>query len=146
APEHLGELLLLLQDAKPVRDRLRSAVYVGGRRWNLILDGGITLKLPADDAGAALARVVALDASDRLLSREVSVVDVRLPDLLVLRPSGAPDPIQSVGARAPARPEPQPAPGTAPGARPPAAARPPATGPNDNLRGKTGAPPAGQRI
>jgi cell division protein FtsQ len=102
APEHLAELLLLLQDARPIRQRLRAAVYVGQRRWNLMLEDGLTVKLPADDAGAALQRLMALDKSDRLLARDLSVVDLRLPGMLILRRAGLPDPLQSVGERPPA--------------------------------------------
>jgi cell division protein FtsQ len=117
APEHLAELLLLLQDARPIRERVRAAVYVGLRRWNLTLDSGLTIKLPADDAGAALQRLLALDKSDRLLSRDLSVVDMRLPQLLVLRRRGLPDPLQAAGERVPAP-----------------AARPAAAAPGDNAR------------
>lgn len=127
APEHLAELLLLLQDARPIRTRLRSAVYVGQRRWNLTLDDGLTIKLPADDAGAALQRLMALDKSDKLLSRDLLIVDLRLPDMLILRRRGAPDPLMTQSARAPAPVEAAPA-AVAP--RPPAtAAKPPVAAP-----------------
>jgi cell division protein FtsQ len=131
APEHLAELLLLLQDARPIRERVRTAVYVGQRRWNLTLDDGLTIKLPADDAGAALQRLLALDKSDRLLSRDLSVVDLRLPGMLILRRRGLPDPLQSVADRPPARVEP--APPSAPGPRPATPVKP-AAGPNNNAR------------
>jgi cell division protein FtsQ len=123
APEHLAELLLLLQDARPIRERVRGASYVGLRRWNLVLDDGLVVKLPADDAGAALQRLMALDKSDRLLSRDLSVVDLRLPHMLVLRRRGLPDPLQAVADRPPVRVEPPPSPRAAgPAARPAAAA------------------------
>ncbi len=132
APEHLAELLLLLQDAKPIRDRMRAAVYVGQRRWNLTLEEGITIKLPADDAGAALQRLLALDKSDRLLARDLSIVDLRLPGMLILRRRGLPDPLQAVADRPPARVDPPPA---AAGARPAAASAKPATAtPNESAR------------
>lgn len=106
APDHLAELLLLLQDARPLREKLRAAVYVGQRRWNLTLEDGPTIKLPADDAAAALQRLMALDKSDNLLARDLSVVDLRLPGILILRRRGAPDPVQAVADRAPARVDP----------------------------------------
>ncbi|HJQ59753.1 MAG TPA: FtsQ-type POTRA domain-containing protein, partial [Vineibacter sp.] len=118
APEHLAELLLLLQDARPIRARLRAAVFVGQRRWNLTLDDDLTIKLPADDAGAALQRLMALDRSDRLLARDLAVIDLRLPHMLVLRRRGAPDPLRTLPERAPARLESPPAPVPAAGAKP----------------------------
>ena len=38
APEHVGELLLLLAYEPAVARELRSAVWVGQRRWNLVLE------------------------------------------------------------------------------------------------------------
>jgi len=85
APEHVGELLLLLATEPALAPRLRAAVWVGQRRWNLILSDGVEIWLPEEDAIAALQRVVRLEADHRLLSREYGVVDLRLPDKLYLR-------------------------------------------------------------
>ncbi|MBM3621740.1 MAG: FtsQ-type POTRA domain-containing protein [Alphaproteobacteria bacterium] len=127
APEQVAGLFLLLQDVKPIADRLRSAVFVGQRRWNLILDGGLQIRLPEEGAGEALKRVLELDRSDQLLSRDLSVIDLRLPDRITLRRAGAPDPLSSVGARPePAPPSPPAATG---GPAKPPVAKPPATQP-----------------
>jgi cell division protein FtsQ len=85
APEHVGELLLLLAYEPNVSKQLRSAVWVAQRRWNLILTNGIEIWLPEEDAVAALQRLAKLDAEDRLLSREFGVIDMRLADKLYLR-------------------------------------------------------------
>ena len=130
APEQVAGLFLLLQDVKPIADRLRAAVFVGQRRWNLIVDGGLQIRLPEEGAGEALKRVLELDRSDQLLSRDLSVIDLRLPDRITLRRAGAPDPLRSVGGRPDPAPPPAPSPPTAAGgpARPPVA-KPPATQP-----------------
>jgi cell division protein FtsQ len=130
APEQVAGLFLLLQDAKPIADRLRAAVFVGQRRWNLILDHGLQIRLPEEGAGEALKRVLELDRSDQLLSRDLSVIDLRLADRVTLRRAGAPDPLSSVGARPEPPPPPPPSPPAATGgpAKPPVA-RPPATQP-----------------
>ena len=85
APEHVGELLLLLAYEPNLAKQMRAAVWVGQRRWNLILSSGVEIWLPEVDAVAALQRLSKLDAEDRLLSREFGVVDLRLPDKLYLR-------------------------------------------------------------
>jgi cell division protein FtsQ len=85
APEHVGELLLLLAYEPAVSRQLRSAVWVGQRRWNLILDNGVEIWLPEEDAVAALKQLAKLDAQYNLLSREFGVVDLRLSDKLYLR-------------------------------------------------------------
>jgi cell division protein FtsQ len=85
APEHVGELLLLLAYEPVVARQLRAAVWVGQRRWNLILNNGVEIWLPEEDAVAALQQLAKLDDKHRLLSREFGVVDLRLPDKLYLR-------------------------------------------------------------
>ncbi len=84
--------LLERQKAKaaPLSSRIRSAVRVGNRRWDVIFDNGIRVKLPADDAkpyGMAEAwdKFVELDRTKQLLAREVSVIDLRLEDQLIVR-------------------------------------------------------------
>ena len=88
-----AELSLLEQQkakAAPLADRIRSAVRVGNRRWDVIFDNGIRVKLPADNAkpyGMAEAwdKFVELDRTQQLLAREVSVIDMRLADQLIVR-------------------------------------------------------------
>jgi cell division protein FtsQ len=95
APEHVGELLLLLAYEPGIAKQLRAAVWVGQRRWNLVLTNDTEIWLPEEDAVAALQRMAKLEASDKLLSREFGVVDLRLPDKLYLRkrtPAGDPPP------------------------------------------------------
>ena len=85
APEHVGELLLLLAYEPAVVRQLRSAVWIAQRRWNLILNNGVEIWLPEEDAVAALKQLAKLDAQYKLLSREFGVIDLRLPDKLYLR-------------------------------------------------------------
>ncbi len=85
APEHVGELLLLLAYEPSLARQMRAAVWVGQRRWNLVLANGVEIWLPEEDAVAALQQAVKLDGQHKLLSREFGVVDLRLPDKLYLR-------------------------------------------------------------
>jgi cell division protein FtsQ len=94
APEHVGELLLLLAYEPGVARQLRAAVWVGQRRWNLVLSNGVEIWLPEEDAVAALKRLARLQSEHNLMSREFGVVDLRLPDKLYLRKraTGEPSP------------------------------------------------------
>jgi cell division protein FtsQ len=85
APEHVGELLLLLAYEPKIAKALRAAVWVGQRRWNLVLRSGVEIWLPEEDAVAALQQLAKLETSHALLSRDFGVVDLRLPDKLYLR-------------------------------------------------------------
>jgi len=85
APPHAEALLLLLATEPDLQKRVTAAVRVGGRRWNLKLDNGIDVSLPEEDAASAWSRLAALDRQNKLLSRDVVAIDLRLPDRLIVR-------------------------------------------------------------
>lgn len=85
APQNVGDLTMLLAYGPAVGRQLRAAVWVGQRRWNLILKNGVEIWMPEEDALAALQWLVKYDAQYKLLSGEYGVVDLRLPDKLYLR-------------------------------------------------------------
>ena len=93
APDHAGELVALLETEPALKNRVKAAVWVGDRRWNLMLDrtpDGIEVRLPEDEPESALHDLARLDAEQSLLERQLSVIDMRLPDRLVLRALNAP--------------------------------------------------------
>jgi cell division protein FtsQ len=77
ADGHVPEALALLGEARAVAERVRGLVRVGERRWDLVLDRDQVVKLPEAEPVAALGRVMALDAADDLLERDLTVVDMR---------------------------------------------------------------------
>jgi cell division protein FtsQ len=64
---------------------MHDAVLVANSRWDLHLENGVTVKLPEKGIDAALAELVKLDSQSRLLDRDVSVIDLRLPDRITVR-------------------------------------------------------------
>ncbi len=87
ANAHAAELLDGLEDAPALKSRLRAASRIGDRRWNLRLDNGIDVRLPDTGVDRAIRDIAALDAEHRLLARRLSVIDLRVPDMLVVRPA-----------------------------------------------------------
>ncbi len=86
APGAIAEAQALLTAAAPLQGRMRGLVRVGNRRWDLVLDRGQRILLPATEAVAALERVVALtEGAQQLLSRDVAIVDMRNPARPTLR-------------------------------------------------------------
>jgi cell division protein FtsQ len=79
----------LIERYPGIRDQLRAAVLVSERRWNLRLKNGVDVELPEDGLEHALDRLVALDRDKKLLSRDITVVDLRLPDRVTVRQSDA---------------------------------------------------------
>lgn len=64
---------------------VREAVRIGGRRWDVRFRNGIDVRLPAAGALAAWRRLARLDAEYAILTRQIKVVDMRLPDRLIVR-------------------------------------------------------------
>lgn len=88
APQHTPALLTVLETQPVLKDRLRAAVRIGDRRWDVILDDmetGITVHLPETGVREAWARLARLDDLHGLLKRRLKMVDLRIPDRLVVR-------------------------------------------------------------
>jgi len=85
APDHIGGLLELLETQPELKNLVKAAVRVGGRRWDLSLDGGIDVRLPEADAPKALARLAAFEEQSGVLGRDVRVLDLRVPDRVIVR-------------------------------------------------------------
>src|SRR3954452_8400074 len=79
------DFLALLDRYPQVRSVTKAAIFVGERRWNLRLKDGLDIRLPENDVGNALALLSKLDKDDKLFSRDITVVDMRLPDRLTVQ-------------------------------------------------------------
>jgi cell division protein FtsQ len=79
------DFLALLARYPQVRAATKAAIFVGERRWNLRLKDGLDIRLPENDVGNALAALSRLDKEDRLFSRDIVAVDMRLPDRLTVQ-------------------------------------------------------------
>jgi len=79
------DFLALLDRYPLVRDKLHAAVLVAERRWNVELDNGIDVRLPEDGVDAALDMLVKLDRNDKILSRDIAAIDLRLPDRVTVQ-------------------------------------------------------------
>lgn len=90
AEAHVAEALALIEAAAPLGKRLRGLVRVGQRRWDVALDRDQRILLPTQAPVQALERVIALDAAQDMLERDVAVIDLRLaarPTLRMQRPA-----------------------------------------------------------
>jgi cell division protein FtsQ len=79
------DFLALLARYPQVHALTKAAIFVGERRWNLRLKDGLDIRLPENDVGNALAALSALDKEDRLFSRDIVAIDMRLPDRLAVQ-------------------------------------------------------------
>jgi cell division protein FtsQ len=77
ANEAAAEAMALFAVARPLGDRLRGLVRMGERRWDVVLEDGPRILLPADQPVRALEEVLALHDAQELLDRDVARVDMR---------------------------------------------------------------------
>jgi cell division protein FtsQ len=68
-----------------IRNQMRAAVLVAERRWNVVLSNGIDVRLPEEDIDRALTTLVKLDQDDKLLTRDITAIDLRLPDRVTVQ-------------------------------------------------------------
>ena len=85
ALDHMATLLDAMASEPALSARVRSAIWIGGRRWTLRFDNGLEAKLPESEVGAAWARLVREVGDHSLLDEQIAVVDLRLPDRTILR-------------------------------------------------------------
>ena len=86
APRDAPKLFAVLATQPRLNARVRAAIRVGGRRWNIQFDSGIELRLPENEPAAAWSRLGELQQRHGLLARNLEIIDLRLPDRLMIRP------------------------------------------------------------
>jgi cell division protein FtsQ len=89
AQQQAKDFIAVIDRYPDIRSVLRASILVAERRWNLRLNNGIDVRLPETDVEAALDRLVTLDRDKKLLTRDITVVDLRLPDRVTVRLSDA---------------------------------------------------------
>lgn len=85
AQTHAAEILELTESQPHLAKQVYAAIRVGNRRWNLRLHSGIDVRLPENDMISAWERLARLESVADLLSRDVTVIDLRRDDRLLLR-------------------------------------------------------------
>jgi len=80
-----AKALELFAAVDPIADRVRGLVYVGERRWDVVLTQDQRILLPEQNPVQALERVLVLNQAQDLLDRDLRVVDLRLPNRPTLR-------------------------------------------------------------
>jgi cell division protein FtsQ len=82
APKHVRELMAIMAAEPELAKRFASATRVSDRRWNIRLQNGhgdkVEVRLPEANAIAAWKRLAEMELKQRLLEREVRVIDLRL--------------------------------------------------------------------
>jgi cell division protein FtsQ len=86
APDEAQALFAMLAEETDLKQRLRAAVRVAERRWNLKLDNGVEIRLPEDSVAAAITKLDKLEQDYGVLSDDIAAVDLRIPGRVTVRP------------------------------------------------------------
>lgn len=85
AKENAADLLALVAQYPQMAEKVISGVYVGECRWDVEFANGAIVKLPEQDPALALDYLQVLHQERDLLNVDGVMVDLRLPDRIVLR-------------------------------------------------------------
>lgn len=85
APARASNLLNLLTSEPAISTEVVGATWIGGRRWNVNLKGGIEIQLPETNPGQAWGLLARLNKKYTLLSRDINIIDLRLPDRIIVK-------------------------------------------------------------
>lgn len=89
AAQRAADFLALMDRYPAIRDQARAYVLVAERRWNLRLKNGLDIRLPEAQPERAIETLIALDRDKKLLSRDITAIDLRLADRVTVRLSDA---------------------------------------------------------
>ena len=77
ADQRVREALSLLLEMRSLITRVRGLVFIGERRWDVILDRNQIIKLPENEPIKALKKIIALQEGRQLLDRDILYLDFR---------------------------------------------------------------------
>lgn len=79
------KLFSILMDYPGFKDMITSAQYMYGRRWRLYFSTGVLVDLPEDAIGDSIHRVYTLHQKQKILDRDVEIIDIRVVNKLVFK-------------------------------------------------------------
>jgi cell division protein FtsQ len=84
-PQKWAQLSSLLSQFPSLSQKLVKAHRLKGRRWNLILNSGLIIKLPEKKLQLALQKLKNIQKKHHLFSRNLYSLDLRFPPLIIVR-------------------------------------------------------------
>ncbi|RCL02686.1 MAG: cell division protein FtsQ [Candidatus Tokpelaia sp. JSC188] len=67
-----------------IKQHARAYIRIGDRRWDILLDNDVRIKLPEEDVPRHLATVLMMDGTNTLFFRDIEIVDLRLTDRITV--------------------------------------------------------------
>jgi cell division protein FtsQ len=92
APKQARDLIEILALYPRLNASLHAHIRVSARRWNLKFKSGVVARLPEKGTARAVATLARLLRRERLLERDVVMIDLRFADRLVVRTTAKSEP------------------------------------------------------
>jgi cell division protein FtsQ len=83
------DFLTVLDRFPTIKAEVYGAVYIAERRWNLRLTNGMDVRLPEQNLIVALEALVKLSQDQKIFSRDIEMIDLRIPGRVVVRMTDA---------------------------------------------------------
>ena len=77
-------LRLMVKVESRLAERITRAEWVSGRRWNLVIDNRLLVKLPAEKAANSWSKLSELDTKYQICDRQIAVIDLRQTDRIIV--------------------------------------------------------------
>lgn len=97
APKHAADLLAILEREPAMLRRVTHATWISGRQWNIRIENAIDVRLPADNPEAAWQRLLEMEREHGVLQRDITAVDLRVPEHTTVRKNPKPQPAAARG-------------------------------------------------
>jgi cell division protein FtsQ len=85
APAHTAELIASIQAEPALVKHIMGASRQGERRWDLVMDKGLIVKLPEKDMQLALSKLARAQEENAILQKDIESIDMREDGRMVVR-------------------------------------------------------------
>ncbi len=85
APIEASSLMSIFAREPELKKRVNAAVRVGNRRWDIVMDNGVYVRLPEKKPEVAWRRFGRLEREHKLLKQDLLSIDLRIPDQMIVR-------------------------------------------------------------
>jgi cell division protein FtsQ len=83
------DFLSVLDRFPAIKAEVYGAIYVAERRWNLRMTNGVDVRLPESNLIVAFEALIKLSRDQKIFSRDVEMIDLRIPGQVIVRMSDA---------------------------------------------------------
>jgi cell division protein FtsQ len=85
APKHSAQVLAILQSEPELNKKVKAAVRVSDRRWDIAMTNGSYVRLPENNPEKAWSRLARYSSENQLFDKKLASIDLRLPDRIMVK-------------------------------------------------------------